>query len=164
MKRILILALLALVSACSRTQSSPKASDLAGGVRQAMGGLEAFEAPRYLLFRFVVKHGKKTLADYSHAWDRRTGRYRVSGKSQEGLFFVAFFNVGDHTKGRAWLEGRELKDDDLTLMLEKAYRRHINDAYWLIMPWKWEDPGVQLSLEAPRTLNDTAYRRGQTEF
>jgi hypothetical protein len=38
-----------------------------------------------------------------------------------------------------------LTDENKTNALRKGKNWWINDAYWLVMPWKLQDPGVTLS-------------------
>ena len=48
-------------------------------------------------------------------------------------------------KGRIWLNGMETtQPDSLAKYLERGRRVWINDSYWLVMPFKLKDPGVNL--------------------
>jgi DNA-binding beta-propeller fold protein YncE len=38
-----------------------------------------------------------------------------------------------------------------------AYGRFINDTYWLLMPWKWLDDGVNLTYEGERQVDGRTY-------
>ena len=49
--------------------------------------------------------------------------------------------------GRSWLDGEELEGSDVKKALDRAYGRFINDTYWLLMPAKMQDPGVNLGSE-----------------
>lgn len=132
-------------------QAKGTAQDTANRTMQAMGGKARFDADRFLTFRFAVERDGKEVASYSHAWDRFTGRYRLDGQ-KDGKPLRVLFNVNDR-QGRVWLDGSELAPDAAKPYLEMAYERFINDSYWLLMPWKWLDPGVTLHDAAPRAVS-----------
>ena len=50
--------------------------------------------------------------------------------------------------------GEELAGAARDSVLRRGYGAFINDTYWAIMPFKWEDPGVHLAYEGTRTLSD----------
>jgi hypothetical protein len=120
------------------TQQDPKAVEIAQSMMQAMGGQDAWNATHYLRFDFKVSIGGETKADRSHLWDKQTGRYRLDQKNQ-----VVLMNLADK-KGAAYVDGKKLEGPDAAKALESAYGAYINDFYWLAMPWKWMDPGVNL--------------------
>ncbi len=130
-------------------------TDMAHKVMKAMGGKDKFDADRFLTFTFVVEKDGKQLASYDHAWDRYTGRYRLDG-TKDGKPLRVVFNVNDR-QGRAWLDGTELEGDKAKPYLDMAYERFINDTYWLLMPWKWLDPGVTLHDEGEKILDGEEY-------
>lgn len=110
-----------------------------------MMGADRFAEARVLDFTWAVERGGEQVAAFEHTWDRWSGDYRVSGTDREsGEPWIAIFNT--HTRdGRAWLGGEELDGEALAASLERAYGRYINDTYWLLMPWKWLDDGVELA-------------------
>ena len=130
-------------------------TEMADKVMDAMGGKKKFDADRFLTFRFVVEKEGKELASYDHAWDRYTGRYRLDG-TKDGKALRVLFNVNDR-QGRVWLDGTELEGDKAKPYLDTAYERFINDSYWLLMPWKWLDPGVTLHDEGEQKLDGEEY-------
>ncbi|HKD10910.1 MAG TPA: hypothetical protein VKE50_02500, partial [Thermoanaerobaculia bacterium] len=71
----------------------------------SLGGQSAWEKARQLRFDFVVDRDGKTVARFSHAWDRYTGDYRVSGSDKSGAPFVVLFNVNTK-QGKAYLNGQ----------------------------------------------------------
>jgi hypothetical protein len=146
---LLLVAATALVALPARAKDPGQ--DTADRLMQAMGGKARFDADRFLTFRFVVERDGKEVASYDHAWDRFTGRYRLDGL-KDGKPLRVLFNVNDR-KGRVWLDGTELAPDAAKPYLDMAYERFINDSYWLLMPWKWLDPGVTLHDEAPHVVN-----------
>jgi hypothetical protein len=110
-----------------------------------------WEQARYIEFDWAVGQNVR-----SHRWDRWEGlaRYQtLSGGSQ----VVAIFDTDDPTSGRVWVDGIEATGEDAVSRLEGAYRAHINDSYWLIMPYKWADPGVHT-----RYLGEQTDEEGRT--
>jgi hypothetical protein len=89
----------------------------------------------------------------SHRWDRFQGRARAEYDTPDGRL-VAVFDTDDPEGGTAWLDGEELEGDRAREVLRGAYRSHINDSYWLIMPYKWTDPGVHLRYLGEETDED----------
>jgi hypothetical protein len=59
----------------------PKAVEIATAMMQAMGGLDAWNAARYIRFDFKVTIGGDVKVDRSHLWDKQTGRYRQDQKT-----------------------------------------------------------------------------------
>jgi hypothetical protein len=110
----------------------PRAIALAESTLAAMGGPEAWEATRFLRWRFRDRR--------LHHWDRWTGDVRIEAGER-----VVCMNVGTHA-GRAWESGREITEpDSLGAALELGHAWWVNDSYWLIMPAKLLDPGVVLA-------------------
>jgi hypothetical protein len=122
----------------------PTAEQVAARLEQAMGG-QAFAAARVLRFTWAVERDGERAVAYDHSWDRWTGDYRLAGTDNEsGRPWLALFNL-ESRSGRVWLGGEELVGEALAERLDRAYARFINDSYWLLMPWKWLDPGVHLA-------------------
>jgi hypothetical protein len=139
------------------SKSDPQALKIVDEMWQALGGKEAWEKARYLSFHWMVERDGNPVADYRHDWDRYTGRYRVEGTNREGKHFVALFNI--NTKdGDVYLDGTHLPADSTKMQfLENAYARFINDSYWLIMPYKLNDPGVILSYDGEKEIDGQKY-------
>ena len=123
---------------------------------EAMGGAEALEKTRLLRFDFAVSRGGEELVRYRHWWDRWTGDYRLEGTTGDGEEYLVLFNVNSRD-GQAWRSSQPLAGDEANQFLERAYGRYINDSYWFLMPWKWQDPGVQLTLHDPEELDDQTF-------
>jgi len=115
----------------------------------SLGGQSAWEKARQLRFDFVVDRDGKTVARFSHAWDRYTGDYRVSGTDKSGAPFVVLFNVNTK-QGKAYLNDQPAAGEDEDRLLKSAYGRFINDSYWLLAPWKIFDPGVNLTYDGEK--------------
>ena len=153
---VLLASLLVPPSPAAAAEPAPEAVALARRTMSAMGGEDRWTAARLLRFDFTSVRDGQPGAVYSHWWDRQTGAYRLEGVDKEGVPYRVLFDVDDRT-GRAWRAGSEIAGEDLARMLEMAYGRFINDTYWLLMPWKWLDPGVRLGYDGRREIDGEAY-------
>jgi hypothetical protein len=108
-----------------------------------MAPSNGWERTRYLEFDWAVNRpdGAEPLVR-SHRWDRWEGQARVEAPTQDGGVYVAIFDTNDPEAGQVWVDGVEVTGDEAAQRLQGAYRAHINDGYWLVMPYKWTDPGV----------------------
>jgi hypothetical protein len=131
----------------AETTRDPAAVAVAKRTLDAMGGSGGFEKLRTLKFDFVVVRGTVEAGRWRHVWDRWDGRYRLEGKDKAGRSLIILFNVNERGRGRALADGKELSGDELEAALERGYGRFINDTYWLLMPAKMLDPGVNLAYE-----------------
>lgn len=133
-----------------------KADSLAMQVFEAHGGPAAWANLRYLQFDFAVQAAPPDSADSSaappartvrgrHLWDRMTGDYRLETPGGGDTTHVALFNTSAHAEGSVWLFGERVAAGEEAELLETAYRRFINDTYWLLMPVKLFDEGVRRS-------------------
>ena len=127
--------------------SDPTAIEIADRVMEAMGGRDAWDATRYLTWKFF---GRRL-----HVWDKHTGRIRVEGVGREdGKPYVILMNLHDGS-GRAWRDGIEITDEaELAEMLDGGEAAWINDSYWLVMPYKLKDSGVTLKHVGAGTMVD----------
>lgn len=115
-------------------QPSLSAQERADAVVQAMGGAGAWEQTRYLTWNFF---GRRQLT-----WDKWGERVRIDFP-QDTLSII--LSIPDKT-GMVRHRGREITHPDtLAFWLDRAYKIWINDSYWLIMPFKLRDPGVNLA-------------------
>ena len=138
------MALLAALTLASPIQRDAKADAVGHELIAAMGGMPAWEKSRQFQFDFVVSKEGKTVARFSHAWDRYTGDYRLMGVDKAGAPYTVFFNVNTK-QGKAFVNGVAVSEEENAKRLESAYGRFINDTYWLLAPWKIFDPGVHLA-------------------
>jgi hypothetical protein len=151
----LVAAVAALAAGPARGETKdPKAVAVAERTMTAMGGSDAFAAQRYLTFRFTVERDGQASPGWLHVWDRDTGRYVLEGTTREGKALRVVFNVNTHM-GEAWLDTVKAAGEDSSKYVEYAYARFINDTYWLLMPWKWMDPGVSLAYEGQQDVQGT---------
>jgi hypothetical protein len=149
---LLPLAVPALRPVSALAQPDPQAVAISQRVTEAMGGSDLLQSQRMLVFRFSVVRDGVALSDWHHAWDRFTGDYRLEGTTRDSTQVLVLFNV-DSRQGRVWLNGEEAQGDEAAPYLELGYGRFINDSYWLLMPWKWLDPGVHLSYTGTDTVD-----------
>lgn len=132
---------------------------LAKEIVEAVGGLKAWNNPNWnISFDFVVVSGGKEVARYSHQWLRSQDRYVVSGKNREGKKWRVQFSSFSSHQGTATVDDRETPDTLTAKMLDMAYGRHINDTYWMLMPFKLLDSGVYHHLENDTTIGGKRYR------
>ena len=138
--------------------SDPRAVALADEVMEALGGAPAWAATRYLRFDFAVEREGKTILSRAHTWDKGTGRYRLEGKDKEGRPYLTVMNLNTKA-GSAWLAGRRLSGEPEKKQLEGAHAAWINDTYWLLMPYKLKDPGVNLAYEGDEARDGTEWAK-----
>lgn len=125
-----------------------------------------WERTRYLEFDWLVGRESGWLRR-SHRWNRVTGDYRVEAPiGEEGDSMVALFNVTAPTQGeRIWVNGEPVTDaaraDSLA---RRAHAWFINDSYWLLMPYKWADPGVTTSYLGTTDLWGETYETVELTF
>ncbi|NIP60447.1 MAG: hypothetical protein GWM92_18865 [Gemmatimonadetes bacterium] len=125
-----------------------------------------WERTRYLAFDWLVGRENGWLRR-SHRWDRVSGDYRVEAPiGEEGDTMVALFNVTSPTQGeRVWVNGEPVTDaaraDSLA---RRAHAWFINDSYWLLMPYKWADPGVSASYLGTTDLWGETYETVELTF
>jgi hypothetical protein len=143
------LALCALSVAAAAQERDARADAVGKEFLAALGGQSAWDKARQFKFDFVVVRDGQALARFSHAWDRYTGDYRMSGTDKTGAPFVVYFNVNTKA-GQAYVNGKPAEGEANEAMLKNAYGRFINDTYWLLAPWKIFDPGVHLAYEGEK--------------
>ncbi|MDY7095641.1 MAG: hypothetical protein SX243_21920 [Acidobacteriota bacterium] len=121
------------------TAPDETAQEWAHRVLEALGGAQAWSDTRALSFSFAGFR--------SHWWDRQTGAHRYEGTTrEEGQHYVVLHNLHDR-KGKVFLDGELISGRDAEEWLDQAYSAWINDTYWLLMPYKLQDPGVHLTYE-----------------
>lgn len=112
---------------------SKKAEEIAQKVLVSMGGVENWNNVKYIQWNF----GKRILY-----WNKWTGDVRVESPEDQ---LVVLVNINTN-KGKAYENGILISDEKQTeKFLKKGKAWWINDSYWLTMPWKLTDPGVDLT-------------------
>lgn len=124
----------------NEADSDAKAITIADEVMIAMGGRMTYDTTRYLKWNFF---GARTLT-----WDKFTNDVRIEVPKTNTTILV---NT-DKLTGRVKVGDRELtKADSLDQYLQKGKEYWINDAYWLVMPFKLKDSGVTLKYNGTDT-------------
>lgn len=148
---VLSLALAALLLAVTGSPAEaqtvdPQARAIAEGVMQAMGGQEAWDGTRMISWKFM--------GGRQHYWDKWTGDIRIEiPESQRGPETLILMNLNTR-EGRVWAAGQELTGEELAQGLEQGWRAWVNDAYWMFMPYKLLDPGVNLRYVGEEIMAD----------
>ena len=161
---VLLAALAALAGACaSRAPADPAL--LADQVMEALGGRTRWDSLPGLRWTFASTLNDSLRFSRSHAWDRGSGRHRVEGVNRQGQRFVIVHTVGDTTGGLAWVDGQRIEDpDSLRKLVKRGEQMWVNDAYWLLMPYKLRDPGVTLASAGDTTVDGRTYDRLALSF
>jgi hypothetical protein len=141
------------VSLAAQAQRDEKADKVAHLMMDAMGGEEAWKKAHFVRFDFRVIAGGNTIVSRSHMWDKMTGRYRLEDKTKDGKPRTALFNVKTQ-KGDVYVSGKKLEGKAAEDAVKAAYAIFVNDEYWLAMPWKWFDPGVNLKYAGDNGKDD----------
>lgn len=127
-----------------------RADALAERAIQATGGAETWSKIRYLSFMFSPIRTGKNQPGPRHLWDRFTGDYRVSWVKNADTTITVLFNVQTRV-GKAYFNQQPAPESAQSALLQTAYRRFINDTYWLLVPVKLFDPGVFRAYEPDST-------------
>lgn len=121
--------------------SDPQAIALADSVMAACGGKENWERTRFITWDWF---GKRLTV-----WDKWTGDLRI-----ESRMSLVLMNMNTR-QGRAWKTGHEITDKDgLKRAMDYGYEAWVNDAYWMILPFKLKDGGVTLKYIKEDTTAD----------
>ncbi len=119
--------------AFNEKDSDAKAIKIANDVMQAIGGKKNWDATHFIAWNFF---GSRKLI-----WDKYTGNVRIENLKNDTKILVNINN----SKGKVYKDGAELtQPDSLAKYLEEGRKIWINDSYWLLMPFKMQDPGVTL--------------------
>ncbi len=132
-----------------------KAAQVAAQALDALGGKAAWDNTHYLHWTFAGRR--------AHNWDKWTGQHRVEGEDKDHHKYVVIENINTH-EGKAWLDGKPVTGEALKPMLDNAYGAWVNDTYWLLMPYKLQDPGVNLTYAGEETLDGKAYDKLHLSF
>jgi plasmid maintenance system killer protein len=126
--------------------SDTKAILIADEVMKAQGGFENWQNTHFIKWNFF---GNRNLL-----WDKFTGDVRI--ELSEDLQNTIIVNINTN-EGKAEKDGVEVTDEtELDKLLKTGKSIWINDAYWLVMPFKLKDSGVSLKyLEASETMSET---------
>ena len=135
---------------------------LARAIHRAAGG-ERLDDVGQLDFRFVVEQEGQTVFEATHQWNLDAKRDHVVFTDREGRAIDAVVDL-DARVACGTVGGEVATGEAQDALSEQVYARWVNDAYWLMMPLKLLDPGVTLSLEAPRELEGRSHEILKLEF
>ena len=153
MKNVNFLLLFILFSSDIAAQSK---ADVVKSIWEYAGGKKKWEQSRFLTFEFAPQRDGKTVTSRTHLWDRYTGDYRFESLTPENKKLLVLFNVNNQ-KGKSFLDGKPVADSLNTINIKKANAAFINDSYWLLMPLKLEDPGVNLEVKKAEEVGGEKY-------
>jgi hypothetical protein len=106
---------------------------IADETMQAMGGRANWDRTRYLSWVFFGRR--------KHFWDKTTGDIRIESLPDTTVYLLNINTL----KGKVRRRGiEETNPDTLAKLLSQGKSMWINDAYWLVMPYKLKDSGVTL--------------------
>lgn len=124
------------------SNSSEKAIEIADNVMEQMGGRRAWDNTRFIEWTFF---GRRKLL-----WDKENKRVRVDFIN-EPLTIIT--NIDGEPEGKVWMDSTLVENaDTVQKYLKQGRSIWINDAYWLVMPYKLKDSGVTLTYEREDTL------------
>lgn len=118
-----------------------RADSVATRIVEASGGLAAWASAPYLRFDYASGSDTARVLRNRHLWSKHTGQYRIEWLRGADTTYVALFDV-DTREGSVYVNGQPVDSTQEARLLQQAYRRFINDTYWLMAPLKVFDPGV----------------------
>lgn len=135
------------------TQPAPAVPQVALRAFEGAGDLSAVDG---LAFTFVVEADGERVFSAQHRYDLRGARDRVRWTGRDGRRFDAVVDLSTRA-ACGTIDGAVATGADAATLAEGAYGRWINDAYWILMPHKLLDPGVELTVEEPRRRDGQRY-------
>lgn len=160
---ILLLVLAPLAARAETPTSDPKAVKIADEVIKTLGGKDKFDKLPGIKWTFEVAVNDTVKGSRTSSWDKMSGWYRVQGKTRTGDSYVLIKKVGAD-EGKAWMNGNAIEGDSLQKLLKRAQSLWTNDGYWLMMPYKLRDPGVNLMYAGDTTLAGRHYDKLSLTF
>ena len=123
--------------------SDARAVAIADRVMREMGGYEAWQNTRYLAWSFF--------GGQYQIWDKYTGDFHWEKDT-----LVANYNLNTK-QGRVYSRGQDISAAPAgQKLLDKLTPIWINNAYWLLMPFKLKDSGVTLAYKGEGKTMDGA--------
>jgi len=119
-----------------------KAAKIASDIMTAMGGEEKWNNLHYVSWTFF---GSRQLV-----WDKIGGRVRIDSPRDTSIYLIDLYN----NTGRYSKNGIEVTDQtELAEKIKRGTSIWINDSYWLVMPFKLRDEGVNLKYMREDTMS-----------
>jgi hypothetical protein len=131
-----------------------RAAAIAQQVEQT-AGKEAWDATAAVRFTFARFR--------THYWDKTSGDHRLEGRTRDGATYVILHNLNTR-QGVAYKNGEKTTGEEEAALLEMAYGAWINDTYWLLFPFKLQDPGVNLTYAGEATIEGQQYDKLKLTF
>ncbi|MFA0961261.1 hypothetical protein AB9P05_05620 [Roseivirga sp. BDSF3-8] len=129
-----------------KENSSEKAIAIADTVMATMGGRQAWDETEFIEWTFF---GRRKLL-----WDKENKRVRIDF-TERPLTIIT--NIEGDPAGKVWKDSTLVENaDTLQKYLQQGRSIWINDAYWLVMPYKMKDSGVTLTHLREDTLQGGA--------
>ncbi|GAC1367346.1 MAG: hypothetical protein NVS3B25_28830 [Hymenobacter sp.] len=123
--------------------SDPKAVAIADRVMREMGGYDAWQKARYFAWSFF--------GGQYQVWDKYTGDFHWEKDT-----LVANYNLNTK-RGQVYSRGKDISASPAgQKVLDKLTPIWINNAYWLLMPFKLKDSGVTLTYKGEGKTMDGA--------
>jgi hypothetical protein len=120
-------------SALAQNTEDTKIAQIKSNLLKAMGGQKNYDKTRFIKWTFF---GSRTLT-----WDKYKSRVRIDFNKENSTYIL---NINEKT-GLVLKNGIQLTHpDSLAKYLEEAKKIWINDSYWLVMPFKLNDPGLSI--------------------
>lgn len=142
--------------AASKPAPDPRAIRIADQVMEALGGQKRWDALPGLRWTFGAIVNDTVRSTRYHAWNKHTGWHRVGYKAASGDSFVIIHKVGT-PEGRAWANGNAIEGDSLQKLIARGMRIWTNDTYWMLMPYKLRDRGVNLVWDSQKVRDGMTY-------
>lgn len=152
-----VCALVLLSAGLAEVAQPPKAVEIGRAMMRAMGGQAAWGRVRFVRFDFNVTMGGQPMVSRSYLWDKQGGRCRVEDRAADGRQGVVLLSSLEKQQGAAYIAGQKLTGQPEERALRASHNSFLNDIMWLMMPWKWLEPGVNLKYAGRKTLNGQAY-------
>lgn len=121
--------------------SDPAAVELADSIMAAMGGRQAWDDTRYIIWQPAP--GRKI------QWDKNAGRIRVENNADSTIVLLNTRNGSGRIKTS---RGEITQPDSLRKKLRHARNLWNNDSLWLVLPFNLKGPGLILRYLGEDTL------------
>lgn len=121
--------------------SDNQAIAVADKVMEAMGGRRAWDETEHLQWNFFGRR--------KHTWNKNTGDIKIESLPDSITYLLNIYSNEGQVKRKEEIISHP---DTLKTFLKNGKSMWINDAYWLVMPFKLKDSGVTLKYLGADTL------------
>ncbi len=137
------------------SQQLDPAQALAQKVFVAHGG-PAFSNIKRIDFSFDVQNDSESTFKAQHNWNLVKKTDQIQWTTPDSTRLNVLLNLETNAI-TGTVNDAPITEDQAASIAADAHKRWVNDTYWFLMPLKLRDPGVVLSLESPRTIDDATY-------